>query len=91
MTFVAEDRVQKSRKEHHCCACGEKIPVGFEYVRSFSVDADGSISDKWHVECRNEFAGMLQDSFDDSGDPYDTWENGLPDEVKKKYGILAEV
>lgn len=83
MTFVANDTKQKARKDHQCCACNEKIPSGFEYTKSFFVE-DGPQSDKWHTECREEFARVSEP---EGMDPYDTWESGLPDEVRKKYGL----
>jgi len=86
VTFVADDTFQKARKDHRCCACGEKIPKGFEYVKSFFVE-DGPCADKWHTECRDEFISLLREYGEHEGDPYDTWESGLPMEIKKKYEL----
>lgn len=87
MSFVF-DKEMKARKQHSCVACHEIIPNGFVYVRSFWVDGGDKGCDKWHVECRKEFTDICySENYGEGFDPWDTWEAGLPDEVRHKYGL----
>ena len=80
---------QKAHKDHHCAACGYKIPKGFIYTRSFCVMDGGVISDKWHIECKKSFDKMLDGN--DCGYPEDTWPDDLPEDLMRKYGIESMV
>lgn len=87
MSFVTStDR--KARKDHVCCACGGKIPKGFLYTVSFCVQDREGFSDKWHVECIKEYDNAcIAGNYDGGMDTWDTWENGLLDEIRSKYGL----
>lgn len=91
MTFCADDTHPKARKDHICCACCEKIPAGVTYAKTFYVDGGTASADKWHLECREEFIRGLQENGETDGDPYSTWENGLPDQLRAKYNLPARM
>lgn len=76
-----------ARKQYQCEACSVPIPPGFDYVRVAEADDSGKMwAHRWHIECRAEFDRYLtQETFDDCGDPWHTWENDMPVEHKAKY------
>ena len=81
------DTTRKARKDHRCIACRVKIPKGFDYVVSACAYDGRMSSSKWHTECRERFSEMLRYLGDEEGDPDLTWEDGMPEELKKKYGV----
>lgn len=83
-TLISETN-QKARKQHVCQACGVRIPIGFDYIKSVSADGGTAFTDKWHPECREEFSRVLYENGDDCGDPWETWENGAPPHLVAKY------
>lgn len=82
--FITEYAV-KARKHHWCTACNVPIPPGFLYIRTFEKDNRDLMVGKWHIECRETFNGYLNEYGDDCMDPWLTWENGMPGEIKQKY------
>lgn len=46
-------KIHTARKEHKCCLCDRKIPVGHRYWRQHDEDADNSGlgGDKEHTNC----------------------------------------
>ena len=86
MSFVFSTTIKKSRKTHYCEAgCGVTIPKGFSYIRTFDADGGRGRTSKWHVECREAFDEGLSDAGEVEGDPWATWENGMPEEIAVKY------
>lgn len=76
----------KARKEHRCEACHVPIPSGITYCRTVEVDDGGDIgATRWHLECREAFDQMIHENMDDCGDPWNTWENDMPQEIRAKY------
>jgi len=84
-THLSEEH-RRARKDYHCAAgCGVPIPVGTLYVTTAAIIEGDFSSDRWHVECREAFGEMLRENGDDCGDPWDTWENGMPAEIAAHY------
>ncbi len=76
---------RRARKDHSCCACRIPIPAGHTYIVTSDVDEGRASSAKWHVECSEEFARGLREWGEDCGDPWTTWENGMPAEIAQRY------
>ncbi len=75
----------KARKSRRCAACSVPIPAGAIYARHSGVWDGEFSSDSWHVECLEAFGQMLRENGDDCGDPWDTWEDDMPDDIKARY------
>lgn len=48
---VYEERVQRARKKHRCCACREHIVPGERYQVTFVVDSEGAGTYKHCLRC----------------------------------------
>lgn len=87
MSSFVTCKTLKARKNHKCDACRETIPKGFLYERSFDVNCGEAFSCRWHTECRAEFDRVIRENDYEEMSADDVWENGLPDEIKRKYEV----
>jgi hypothetical protein len=83
-TFLGT-KTSRARREYGCEACNTPIPAGHLYITSAEVDGRDFISGKWHVECREQFDSWLSTYGDDCMDPWMTWEDGMPPEIRWRY------
>lgn len=73
MSIDATQRIQRTRKPHECCWCGEVIDAGSAVWRDTIAD-EGTIGTcHWHDEC---FGAASRMSRSDREDCYAGWDAG---------------
>ena len=68
--FYNERLIRKSRKEHKCYLCGQKIEVGSAYRRLSGTGEDGFFDLKLHQDCHYAVEHYWNESYS-SGEGWD--------------------
>lgn len=50
---LISERKHKAAKNHKCCSCQNLIEKGDEYTKVVATFDGYFVSDKWHLECRD--------------------------------------
>lgn len=75
--------VKKSRKEHTCNHCWQKIPKGSSYTRSSGIWDNEPYSDAQHHECLRAYIDLNKDE-----DSYDWWPLHDADDFKEHQEMI---
>jgi hypothetical protein len=70
MSTVLTDKAVKSRKQHVCCWCGEKIEKGELYKYQTGIFCGEFYENKLHKECDDAALKSWNDIRDDGFEPY---------------------
>lgn len=83
--------VKKSRKEHKCEHCWEKIPKGSSYVRSSGIFDGEPYSVAQHHECLEAYIEFNKDSTSYEWFPLEYMDNfrEYREKIRKKYEIVV--